>query len=110
MLYCVVAEEQYNLAYFAFQKNPNVLEILNQQILPYWHVSISFLFARHGNVSSSLNNDIYDIVDESCVFSYLNKLDEPRSDPGIASCHSVSHSCLHHQGHVISQHDVDEDD
>ncbi|GJU04244.1 hypothetical protein Tco_1114582 [Tanacetum coccineum] len=52
MLYCVVAEEQYNLAYF-FVKRIQCARATQNRKSSVWHVSYSSLSTRHGNVSSS---------------------------------------------------------
>ncbi|GJT16416.1 hypothetical protein Tco_0875122 [Tanacetum coccineum] len=105
MLYCVVAEEQYNLAYFFVKRiecaraNPTAFHMA---------CFLSFLSTRHGNVSSS-DNGIYDIVDRVMRPLALKQTRRPRSDNDKAR-HSVSSSSSHHQGTSSHQHNDDDDD
>ncbi|GJR39172.1 hypothetical protein Tco_1214856 [Tanacetum coccineum] len=81
MLYCVVAEEQYNLAYF---------------------------FVKRIECISHLDNGIYDIVNRVMRPLALKQTRRPRSDRGKAR-HSVSSSSSHHHGTSSHQHDDDDD-
>ncbi|GJY60599.1 pentatricopeptide repeat-containing protein [Tanacetum coccineum] len=83
MLYCVVAEEQYNLAYF-FVKRIQCARATPTANLPYG----MFLTLMHPLA--------------------LKQTRRPRSDRGKA-CHSVSSSSSHHQGTSSHQHDIDDD-
>ncbi|GKA02116.1 hypothetical protein Tco_0674781 [Tanacetum coccineum] len=102
MLYCVVAEEQYNLAYF-FVKRIQCARATPTTNLPYG----MFLLRLYRHVMETyphLDNDIYDIVDRVMRPFALKQIRRPRSDRGKAR-HSVSSSSSHHQGtssHLIN--------
>ncbi|GJV54887.1 hypothetical protein Tco_1455892 [Tanacetum coccineum] len=88
MLYCVVAEEQYNLAYF-FVKRIQCARYTPTANLPYG-MFLTGLYRYVMEAYPHLDNGIYDIVDRAC--------------------HSVSSSSSHHQGTSSHQHDDDDDD
>ncbi|GJU06974.1 hypothetical protein Tco_1123404 [Tanacetum coccineum] len=82
MLYCVVAEEQYNLAYF-FVKQIECARENPTTNLPYG-MFLTRLYRHIMEVYPHLNNGIYDIAR-----------------------HSVSSSSSHHHGMSSHQHDDD---
>ncbi|GJR87435.1 hypothetical protein Tco_0211446 [Tanacetum coccineum] len=84
MLYCVVAEEQYNLAYF-FVKRIECVRATPTANLPY-------------GMFLTLMRPLA-----------LKQTRRPRSDRGKAR-HSISSSSSHHQGTSSHQHDDDDDD
>ncbi|GJZ83431.1 hypothetical protein Tco_0648604 [Tanacetum coccineum] len=88
MLYCVVAEEQYNLAYF-FVKRIECARANPTTNLPYG-MFLTCLYRHIMEAFPHLDNDIYDIVDRVR--------------------HSVSSSSSHHHGTSSYQHDDDDDD
>ncbi|GKE29250.1 hypothetical protein Tco_1444634, partial [Tanacetum coccineum] len=88
MLYCVVAEEQYNLAYF-FIKIIQCARATPTANLPYG-MFLTRLYRHIMETYPYLDNGIYDIVDRAR--------------------HSVSSSSSHHQGMSSHQHDNDDDD
>ncbi|GKB57092.1 hypothetical protein Tco_0913278 [Tanacetum coccineum] len=100
MLYCVVAEEQYNLAYF-FVKRIECARANLTANLPYG-MFLTRLY-RH------IDNGIYDIVDRVMRPLALKQTRRPRSDRGKAR-HSISSSSSHHHGTSSHQHDDDDDD
>ncbi|GJU98536.1 ribosomal protein L7Ae/L30e/S12e/Gadd45 [Tanacetum coccineum] len=107
MLYCVVAEEQYNLAYF-FVKRIQCARATPIANLPYG----TFLTRLYRHVMETyphLDNCIYDIVDRVMRPLTPKQTRRPRSDRGKA-CHSVSSSSYHYQGTSSHQHDDDDDD
>ncbi|GKB41093.1 hypothetical protein Tco_0886035 [Tanacetum coccineum] len=85
MLYCVVAEEQYNLAYF-FVKRIQCARYTPTANLPY-DISLTRLYRHVMETYPHLDNGIYDIVR-----------------------HSVSSSSYHHQGTSSHLHNDDDDD
>ncbi|GJZ14978.1 hypothetical protein Tco_0550655 [Tanacetum coccineum] len=107
MLYCVVAEEQYNLAYF-FVKQIECARVNQTANLPYG-MFLTHLYRYIMEVYSHLNNGIYDIVDRVMRPLALKQTRRPRSDRGKA-LHSVSSSSSHHHGTSSHQHDDDDDD
>ncbi|GJZ51664.1 hypothetical protein Tco_0606179 [Tanacetum coccineum] len=88
MLYCVVAEEQYNLAYL-FVKRIECAKATLTANLPYG-MFLTRLYRYVVETYPHLDNDTYDIVER-------------------ARC-SVSSSSSHHQGTSSHQHDDDDDD
>ncbi|GJR84496.1 hypothetical protein Tco_0155281 [Tanacetum coccineum] len=85
MLYCVVAEEQYNLAYF-FVKRIECARATPTTNLPYG-MFLTRLYRHVMETYPHLDNGIYDIAH-----------------------HSVSSLSSHHQGTSSHQHDNDYDD
>ncbi|GJU92801.1 zf-CCHC domain-containing protein [Tanacetum coccineum] len=107
MLYCVIAEEQYNLAYF-FVKRIECARANPTVNLPYG-MFLTRLYRHIMEAYPHLNNGIYDIVDRVMRPFALKQSRRPRSDRGKAR-HSVSSSSSHHQGTLSHQHDDDDDD
>ncbi|GJW97938.1 hypothetical protein Tco_0179746 [Tanacetum coccineum] len=107
MLYCVVAEEQYNLAYF-FVKRIECARANPTANLPYG-MFLTRLYRHIMEVYPHLDNGIYDIVDRVMRPLALKQTRRPRSDRGKAR-HSVSSSSSHHHGTSSHQHDDDDDD
>ncbi|GKA62380.1 hypothetical protein Tco_0761899 [Tanacetum coccineum] len=106
MLYYVVAEEQYNLAYF-FVKRIEWARANTSAKLPYG-MFLNRLYRHIMEVYPYLDNGIYDIVDRVMRPFALKQTRRPRSDRGKA-CHSVSSSSSHHHGTSSHQHDDDDD-
>ncbi|GJZ66725.1 hypothetical protein Tco_0623421 [Tanacetum coccineum] len=88
MLYCLVSEEQYNLAYF-FVKRIQCARATPTANLPYG-MFLTRLYRHVMETYPHLDNGIYDIVDRAR--------------------HSVYSSSSHHQGMSSHQHDDDDDD
>ncbi|GJY70031.1 hypothetical protein Tco_0473013 [Tanacetum coccineum] len=88
MLYCVVAEEQYNLAYF-FVKRIECAKAIPTANLPYG-MFLTRLYRYVMKTYPYLDNGIYDIVERAR--------------------RSVSSSSSHPQGTSSHQHDDDDDD
>ncbi|GJT99915.1 hypothetical protein Tco_1110254 [Tanacetum coccineum] len=107
MLCCVVAEEQYNLAYF-FVKRIECARANPTANLPYG-MFLTRLYRHIMEVYPHLDNGIYDIVDRVMRPLALKQTRRPRSDHGKAR-HSVSSSSSHHHGTSSHQHDDDDDD
>ncbi|GJT64697.1 retrovirus-related pol polyprotein from transposon TNT 1-94 [Tanacetum coccineum] len=107
MLYCVVAEEQYNLAYFLVKR------IQCARYTPTANLSYGMFLTRLYRyvmeIYPHLDNGIYDIVDQVMRPLALKQTRRPRSDRGKAH-HSVSSSSSHHQGTSSHQHVGDDDD
>ncbi|GJU76235.1 hypothetical protein Tco_1273305 [Tanacetum coccineum] len=107
MLYCVVAKEQYNLAYF-FVIRIECARATPTSNLPYG-MFLTRLYRHVMEMYPHLNNGIYDIVNRVMRPLALKQTRRPRSDHGKAH-HSVSSSSSHHQGTSSHQHDDDDDD
>ncbi|GJW73371.1 zf-CCHC domain-containing protein [Tanacetum coccineum] len=107
MLYCVVAEEQYNLAYF-FVKRIQCARYTPTANLPYG-MFLTRLYRHVIEAYPHLDDGIYDIVDRVMRPLALKQTRRPRSDRGKVR-HSVSSSSSHHQGTSSHQHDDDDDD
>ncbi|GJS74487.1 hypothetical protein Tco_0707328 [Tanacetum coccineum] len=106
MLYCVVAEEQYNLAYF-FVKRIECARATPTANLPYG-MFLTRLYRHVMETYPHLDNGIYDIVERVMRPLALKQTRRPRSDHGKAR-HSVSSSSSHHQGTSSHQHEDDDD-
>ncbi|GJZ34597.1 hypothetical protein Tco_0580414 [Tanacetum coccineum] len=106
MLYCVVAEEQYNLAYF-FVKRIECARATPTANLPYG-MFLNRLYRHVMETYPHLDNGIYDIVDRFMRPLALTQTRRPQSDHGKAR-HSISSSSSHHQGTSFHQHDDDDD-
>ncbi|GJU34223.1 hypothetical protein Tco_1182577 [Tanacetum coccineum] len=104
MLYCVVAEEQYNLAYF-FVKRIECAKATPTANLPYG-MFLTRLYRSVMEAYPHLDNGTYDIVERVMRPLALRQTRRPRSDRGKAR-RSVSSSSSHHQGTSSHQHDDD---
>ncbi|GJR31980.1 hypothetical protein Tco_1108212 [Tanacetum coccineum] len=107
MLYCVVAEEQYNLAYF-FVKRIECARATPTANLPYG-MFLTRLYRYVMETYPHLDNGTYDIVERVMRPLALRQTRRPRSDRGKAR-RSISSSSSHHQGTSSNQHDDDDDD
>ncbi|GJU70656.1 hypothetical protein Tco_1262061 [Tanacetum coccineum] len=106
MLYCVVVEKQYNLAYF-FAKRIKCARANPTANLPYG-MFLTRLYRHIMEAYPHLDNGIYDIVDRVMRPLALKQIRRPRSDRGKAR-HSVSSSSSHYQGTSSHQHDDNND-
>ncbi|GJV21094.1 hypothetical protein Tco_1370114 [Tanacetum coccineum] len=95
MLYCVVAEEQYNLAYF-FVKRIKCARA-NPTVNLLYGMFLTSLYRHIMEAYPHLDNGIYDIVNRVMHPLALKQTRRPRSDRGKAR-HSVSSSSSHHHG------------
>ncbi|GKC34121.1 hypothetical protein Tco_1046505 [Tanacetum coccineum] len=107
MLYCVVVEEQYNLAYF-FVKMIQCARDTPTANLPYG-MFLTRLYQHVMETYPHLDNGIYNIVERVMRPLALKQTRRPRSDRGKAR-HSVSSSSSHHQDTSSHQNDDDDDD
>ncbi|GJX51588.1 ribosomal protein L7Ae/L30e/S12e/Gadd45 [Tanacetum coccineum] len=108
MLYCIVAEEQYNLAYF-FVKRIECARSNPTANLPYG-MFLTRLFRYVMEHYPHLDNGIYNVVDRVMRPLALKQTRKPQSDRGKAR-HSVSSTSAHHnRGSSSRQGDDDEDD
>ncbi|GKB91712.1 hypothetical protein Tco_0963984 [Tanacetum coccineum] len=108
MLYCIVAEEQYNLAYF-FVKRSECARSNPTDNLPY-SMFLTRLYRHIMEHYPHLDNGIYNIVDRVMCPLALKQTRKPQSDRGKAR-HSVSSTSAHHnRGSSSRQGDDDEDD
>ncbi|GJX12051.1 hypothetical protein Tco_0201910 [Tanacetum coccineum] len=108
MLYCIVAEEQYNLAYF-FVKRIECARATSTANLPYG-MFLTRLYRHVMELYPHLDNGIYNVVDRVMRPLALKQTRRPRSDRGKAR-HSVSSTSAHHNlGSSSHQGDDDEDD
>ncbi|GJU10567.1 hypothetical protein Tco_1132963 [Tanacetum coccineum] len=108
MLYCIVAEEQYNLAYF-FVKRIECARATLTANLPYG-MFLTRLYRHVMELYHHLDNGIYNVVDRVMCPLALKQTRQPRSGRGKAR-HSVSSTSAHHNyGSSSHQGDDDEDD
>nr|GFA03769.1 ribosomal protein L7Ae/L30e/S12e/Gadd45 [Tanacetum cinerariifolium] len=107
MLYCVVTEKQYNLAYF-FVKRIECARDTPTANLPYG-MFLTRLYQYVMEVYPHLDNGTYDIVERVMRPLALRQTQRPRSDRGKAR-RSISSSSSHHQGTSSHQHYDDDDD
>ncbi|GKA62886.1 hypothetical protein Tco_0762405 [Tanacetum coccineum] len=107
MLYCIVAEEQYNLAYF-FAKGIESARATSTANLSYG-MFLTRLFRQVMEIYPRLDN-IYNVVDRVMRPLALRQTHKPRSDRGMPkACHFVSSSSAHHYG-SSSHHENDGED
>nr|GEY75141.1 ribosomal protein L7Ae/L30e/S12e/Gadd45 [Tanacetum cinerariifolium] len=108
MLYCIVYEEQYNLAYFFVKRIKSARPNLTEN-LPYG-VFLTRLNRHIMEHYPHLDNGIYNVVDQVMHPLALKQTRKPQSDLGKA-CHSVSSTSAHHKrGSSSRQGDDDVDD
>ncbi|GJT43176.1 hypothetical protein Tco_0951891 [Tanacetum coccineum] len=108
ILYCILAEQQYNLAYF-FVKRIESARATPKAHLPYG-MFLTRLFRHVIELYPHLDNGIYDVVERVMRPLALRQTRRPRSDRGKAR-HSVSSTSAHHNlGSSSHQGDDDEDD
>ncbi|GJR03113.1 putative ribonuclease H-like domain-containing protein [Tanacetum coccineum] len=106
MLYCVVAKEQYNLAYFFVKRIECARANPTANLL--YGMFLTSLYRHIMEAYPYLNNGIYDIVDRVMRPLALKQTRRPRSDRGKARL-SVLSSSSHHHGKSSHQHDDDDD-
>ncbi|GJU23290.1 hypothetical protein Tco_1156632 [Tanacetum coccineum] len=107
MLYCIVAEEQYNLAYF-FVKQIKCVRATSTANLPYG----MFLTHHYRHVMEHyphLDNGIYNVVDRVMRPLALKQTRKPQSDRG-KSHDSVSSTSAHLNYGSSSHHEDDNED
>ncbi|GJV35664.1 hypothetical protein Tco_1408141 [Tanacetum coccineum] len=107
MLYCVVAEEQYNLSYF-FVKRIKCVRSTPTANLPYG-MFLTRLYRYIMEMYPHLKNGTYDIVERVMHPLALRQTRRPQSDYGKAR-RLISSSSLDYQGTSAHQHDDDDDD
>nr|GEX83220.1 ribosomal protein L7Ae/L30e/S12e/Gadd45 [Tanacetum cinerariifolium] len=108
MLYCIIAEEQYNLGYF-FVNRIESARATSTANLPYG-MFLTHLFQYVMEHYPHLDNGIYNVVDRVMCPLALKQNQKPQSDRGMPkSCHSVSSSSAHHFG-SSSYYESDEED
>nr|GEU42634.1 zf-CCHC domain-containing protein/UBN2 domain-containing protein [Tanacetum cinerariifolium] len=107
MLYCVVAEEQYNLAYFFFKRIECARATPIVNLL--YGMFLTRLYRYVMEAYPHLDNGTYDIVERVMRPLALRQTRRPRSDCGKAR-RSISSLSSHHQGTLSHQHDDDDDD
>nr|GEX38501.1 ribosomal protein L7Ae/L30e/S12e/Gadd45 [Tanacetum cinerariifolium] len=108
ILYCVLAEQQYNLAYI-FVKRIESARATPKAHLPYG-MFLTCLFRHVMEHYPHLENGIYNVVDRIMRSLALKQTRKPQSDLGKA-CHSMSSTFAHHnRGSSSHQEDDDEDD
>nr|GEW02352.1 ribosomal protein L7Ae/L30e/S12e/Gadd45 [Tanacetum cinerariifolium] len=106
MLYCVVAEEQYNLAYF-FVKRIECAKATSTVNFLYG-MFLTCLYQYVMETYPHLDNSTYDIVERVMRPFALRQTRQPQSDREKA-CRFVSSLSSHHQGTSSHQHDDDDD-
>ncbi|GJW50663.1 hypothetical protein Tco_0092014 [Tanacetum coccineum] len=108
MLYYIVTEEQYNLAYF-FVKQIEYARATSSANLPYG-MFLTRLYRHIMEHYPYLDNGIYNVVDRVMRPLALKQTRKPQSDRGKVR-HSVSSTSAHHNyGSSSHQGDDDEDD
>nr|GEW31327.1 ribosomal protein L7Ae/L30e/S12e/Gadd45 [Tanacetum cinerariifolium] len=108
MLYCTIAEEQYNLTYF-FVKRIECAWATPNSNLPYG-MFLTRLFRHVMEHYPHLDNGIYNVVDRVMRPLALKQTQKPRSDCEMPKArHSVSSSSAHHYGSSSRHGDDDAD-
>ncbi|GJU80118.1 ribosomal protein L7Ae/L30e/S12e/Gadd45 [Tanacetum coccineum] len=109
MLYCIVAEEQYNLAY-VFVKRIECARATPTANLPYG-MFLTRIYRHVMEHYRHLDNGIYNVVDLVMRPLALQQTRKPQSDHGMPKArHSVSSSFAHHYGSSSCHGDDDEDE
>ncbi|GKE73157.1 hypothetical protein Tco_1535198 [Tanacetum coccineum] len=109
MLYCIVTEEQYNLAYFFVKQIECARATLNANLL--YGMFFTHLFRHVMEHYPHLDNGIYNVVDRVMRPVDLKQTQNPQSNRGMPIArHSVSSSFAHHYGCSSHHGDDDEDD
>ncbi|GJX08190.1 hypothetical protein Tco_0196122 [Tanacetum coccineum] len=106
ILYCILAEQQYNLAYF-FVKRIESARATPKAHLPYG-MFLTRLFRHVMELYPHLDNVIYDVIERVMSPLALRQTRRPQSDRG-KSRHSVSSTSAHHN-RVSSSHQGDDDE
>ncbi|GKC93984.1 hypothetical protein Tco_1159426 [Tanacetum coccineum] len=107
MLYCFVAEEQYNLAYFFVKRIKCARATPTVNLL--YGMFLTRLYRYVIETYPHLDNGTYDIFDRVMRPLALRQTRRPRSDRGKAR-RFISSLSFHHQGTSSHQHDDDDDD
>ncbi|GKD95955.1 hypothetical protein Tco_1379852 [Tanacetum coccineum] len=108
ILYCILAEQQYNLAYF-FVKRIKSARATPKAHLPYG-MFLTRIFRHVMEHYPHLDNGIYDFIERVMRPLALRQTRRPRSDRGKAR-HSVSSTSAHHnRGSLSHQGDDNKDD
>ncbi|GJU35856.1 putative reverse transcriptase domain-containing protein [Tanacetum coccineum] len=107
MLYCIVAKEQYNLAFF-FVKRIECARATPNANLPYG-MFLTRLFRYVMEHYPHLENGIYNVVDRVMHPLALKQTQKPQSDHGMLKvCHSISSSSGHYLGSSSHHDEYDE--
>ncbi|GKD33762.1 hypothetical protein Tco_1249271 [Tanacetum coccineum] len=106
MLYYVVTEEQYHLAYFFVKRIQYARATLTVNLT--YDMFLTRLYRHVMETYPHLDNGMYDIIERVMRPLTLKQTRRPRSDRSKAR-HSVSSSSSHHQGTSSHQHDDDDD-
>ncbi|GKD95109.1 hypothetical protein Tco_1374946 [Tanacetum coccineum] len=109
MLYCIISEEQYNLAYFFVKRIKSARATLTAN-LPYG-MFLTRLFRHVMKHYPHLDNGTYNVFDRVMRLLALKQTRKPQSDHGMPKAsHSVSSSSTYHYGSSSHHGDDDEDD
>ncbi|GKB60282.1 hypothetical protein Tco_0916468, partial [Tanacetum coccineum] len=109
ILYCILAEQQYNLAYFLVKRIESA-RVIPKAHLPYG-MFLTRLFRYVMEHYPHLENGIYNVVDQVMRPLDLRQTRKPRSDRGFHKArHSVSSSSTHHYGSSPYQEDDDDNE
>nr|GEY00568.1 ribosomal protein L7Ae/L30e/S12e/Gadd45 [Tanacetum cinerariifolium] len=106
ILYCILAEQQYNLAYFFFKRIKSAKA--TPKAHPPYGMFLTCLFRYVMEHYPHIDNDIYNVVDRVMRPLALRQTRRPESDRGTQKArHSVSSSSTHHLGSSSHQEDDD---
>ncbi|GKD13428.1 hypothetical protein Tco_1197835 [Tanacetum coccineum] len=106
ILYCILAEQQYNLSYFCVKRIKSA-KATSKTHLPYGMI-LTRLFQYVMEHYPHLDNVIYNVVDRVMCPLALRQTHRPRSGRGTQKArHSVSSSSTHYFG--LSSHQEDDD-
>nr|GFA81847.1 ribosomal protein L7Ae/L30e/S12e/Gadd45 [Tanacetum cinerariifolium] len=107
ILYCILAEQQYNLAYFFVKRIKSARETPKAHL--HYGMFLTRLFRHVMEHYPHLDNGIYDVVERVMRPLALRQARRPRSDREKAR-HSVSSTfAYHNRGSLSHQGDDDED-
>ncbi|GJT79481.1 hypothetical protein Tco_1053823 [Tanacetum coccineum] len=109
ILYCILVEQQYNLAYFFIKRIESARATLKAHLLYGMFLTRLFLYVMENY--PHLDNDIYNVVDQAMRPLALRQTRKPQSDRGIHKArYSVSSSSTHQYGSSSHQEDDDENE
>nr|GEY75292.1 ribosomal protein L7Ae/L30e/S12e/Gadd45 [Tanacetum cinerariifolium] len=107
ILYCILAEQQYNIAYFFVKRIESARETPKAH-LPYG-MFLTRLFRHVIEHHPHLDNGIYNVVERVMRPLALRQTQRPQSDRGKAR-HSVSLTSAHHNRGSSSHQEYDDGD
>nr|GEV98612.1 dynamin-like protein 6 [Tanacetum cinerariifolium] len=109
ILYCIIAEQQYNLAHFFVKRIESAKDTPKARLS--YGIFLTRLFRHIMEHYPYLDNGIYNVIDRVMFPLALRQTRKPHSDRGIQKArHSVSSSSTHHFRSSSHQGNDDDDE